>query len=255
MKLIVAGAQIPVTCDIQENLQAINRAMDYAVSEKADILITPEVSLIGYTHEFDPDAAEAGLKKVTQKALSSGIALALGTCFYENDNKCYNQLRFYDNDGTFLGFHTKNLTCGDHSDPPRGEINHFTVKPLRTFEYKGITIGGLICNDMWANPEVTPMDDPHLSQKLSKMGARIIFHAVNGGRNQGDYSRKVNRAYHETNLIMRAHAGKVWVVTADNSYPDDLHTASPGGVINPEGKWMVKTPESGEYCFVYKIEL
>ena len=53
-------------------------------------------------------------------------------------------------------------------DPPQGEINDYAIRPLRTFEIKGIRVGGLICNDMWANPQCTPMPDPHLSQKLSK---------------------------------------------------------------------------------------
>jgi len=105
-----------------------------------------------------------------------------------DDGKCYNQIRFYDSDGTFLGFHNKILRCGTMTDPSKGEINHFAARPLRTYQVKGITIGGLICNDMWANPQCTPMPDPHLSQKLSEMGARIIFQAINGGRNGSDWS-------------------------------------------------------------------
>ena len=41
MKTIrVAGAQIPITADIESNLAAINRAIDFAVAQKADILLT-----------------------------------------------------------------------------------------------------------------------------------------------------------------------------------------------------------------------
>ncbi|NQT01150.1 MAG: hypothetical protein HQ580_03945 [Planctomycetes bacterium] len=35
--------------------------------------------------------------------------------------------------------------------PTQGEINHYASRPLRTFQLKGITVGALICNDMWTN--------------------------------------------------------------------------------------------------------
>ena len=57
MELRVSGAQIPVTADIAANLSTIARALEFAASEEADILLTPEGSLSGYTHQFDIDAA------------------------------------------------------------------------------------------------------------------------------------------------------------------------------------------------------
>ena len=30
------------------------------------------------------------------------------------------------------------------------------------------------------------MPDPHLTQQLARMGARVVFHAVNGGRDGGE---------------------------------------------------------------------
>jgi len=32
------------------------------------------------------------------------VALALGTCFVEENASCYNQIRFYDSSGSYLGF-------------------------------------------------------------------------------------------------------------------------------------------------------
>ena len=40
--LRVATAQIPVTRDIDANVAAIERAMDKAIEQQADILLTPE---------------------------------------------------------------------------------------------------------------------------------------------------------------------------------------------------------------------
>ncbi|MBE0699609.1 MAG: hypothetical protein IH586_22010, partial [Anaerolineaceae bacterium] len=63
--LRVAGAQIPVTEDITKNIAALLRAIDFARDVNADILLTPEGSLSGYTPLFDPQAVQDGLATVT----------------------------------------------------------------------------------------------------------------------------------------------------------------------------------------------
>ncbi len=175
MKLTVALAQIPGTDNIGENLKTILEAIRFAAQNKADILLTPEGSLSGYTHEFDVPEMENALRVVGNAAAEAGVGLALGTCKYEADEKCYNELRFYLPDGTFLGCHTKTLLCGTMDEPSVGEINHFSVQPLRVFDFNGIPVGGLICNDMWANPSCTSQVDPNLTHQLSKMGREGHF--------------------------------------------------------------------------------
>ena len=207
--LNVATAQLPVTRDIDANAAAIHRALDTAIEAGADVLLTPEGSLSGYTPEFDQGKVEVELAKILERARTAKLALALGTCFVEpDDGQVYNEIRFYDKQGQLLGFHTKTLLCSSLSDPPRGEIEHYGTRSLRTFELEGIRVGGLICNDMWGNPQCTSMPDPHLSQQLSEKGAQVLFVAINGGRNGGDWSREVYWHYHETNMRMRASAGK-----------------------------------------------
>ena len=78
------------------------------------------------------------------------------------------------------------------------------------------------------------MPDPHLLQQLSRMGAKVVFHAVNGGRDGGETSR-VAWWYHESNLRLRAMAGKLWIVTVDSCEPVTLPCSAPSGVINPRG--------------------
>ncbi len=259
MKLRIAGAQIHVTRNVQTNLQSINRAIDFASEAGADILLTPEGSLSGYTHLFDVKAVKDTLLQVTNRARQAGLGLALGTCFVEADGECYNQIRFYRADGEYLGFHSKTLTCGSLEDPPQGEINVYHIAPLRTFDYGGILIGGLICNDMWANPECTPVPDSHLSQQLANKGAKIIFHAVNGGRDGSEWSR-VAWQYHESNLRMRARAGHIWIVTVDSAGADvprhspGIPCSAPSGVVAPDGSWVCKTEPIGEQFFVYTVE-
>ncbi len=156
--LRVATAQIPVSQDINTNVKTICRAIEIASQERAEILLTPEGSLSGYTPKFDQAELEEALESVVAKAKAADLALALGTCFTEpSDGKCYNQVRFYDESGKLLGFHAKTLLCGTLTEPSKGEINHYSTRPLCTFQIKGITVGALICNDMWANPQCTPM--------------------------------------------------------------------------------------------------
>ncbi len=253
MSLTVAGYQMAVTQDVDCNVQKLISAIERAAGKGADILLTPEGSLSGYTPTFDVATVEAALHTVTQAAVDHRIGLALGTCFVEKDGNCYNQVRFYRSDGTFIGFHSKILRCGSLDDPPKGEINDYTATDLRTFDLSGLEAGSLICNDLWANPCCTPVPDPHLTQQLSNMGARIVFHAVNGGRNGGEGS-KVAWQYHESNLRMRVRAGGLWLVTVDSAEPITIPCSSPSGVIDPEGRWACQTDDTGEALFVHRID-
>lgn len=254
MRRHVAGAQLPVTDDVARNVEGIERGVAYAERTGAEILLTPEGSLSGYGPDFDRVSVADGLAHVVARARQAGVGLALGTCFEEPDGECYNQVRFYNREGRYLGFHSKQLRCGTLTDPPKGEINHYAASPLRTFALGELTIGGLICNDLWANPGCTPMDDPHLTQSLAQMGARVIFHAVNGGRNGGAWSA-VAWQYHEANLRMRAHAGRLWIVTVDSSFPTTLRCSAPSGVLAPDGNWVCRASEQGERMFDCVIEV
>ena len=92
-------------------------------------------------------------------------------------------------------------------------------------------------------------------QRLSDAGAQVIFVAINGGRDGGDWSKQVYWHYHETNMRMRAKAGKVWVVSADNCFPMDIPCSAPSGVLTPNGDWAAKANDEGEQVVVHTIEL
>jgi len=254
MRLRVAGAQIPVTRDIDANEAAILRAIDMAAEQGADILLTPEGSVSGYTHVFDQRATHAATERIVARARAADLALALGTCWIEQDGRCHNTLRFHSKTGAYLGCHDKTLRCGTMAEPTRGEIEHYACRPLRTFDLDGITVGGLICNDLWANPACTPMPDPHLTWQLADRGARVVFHAVNGGRGD-DGLDPVHAAFHESNLRLRARAHGLWIVTVDNADPVDRPPSSPGGVVAPDGTWATRCPAVGEHVFVHTIDL
>ena len=264
-RLRVAGAQIHITTDINANVAAITRAIEFAQREKAEVLVTPEGSLSGYTPEFDAKATQHALGIVLARAKAAGIALVLGTCFESSDGRRYNAQQFYTGAGDYLGFHAKILLCRRMSDPEaKSEIDGFQTRPLRTFNLAGRTVGGLICNDYWANPEWTPMDDPHLAQRLGEMGARLIFVSANTGRSRAGEAQQLSRAFHESNIRMRARAAKSWVVVVNAGEPAGykgetgdagprlLH--APSGVVRPDGSWAHTVPALDEQFFAYSIE-
>jgi predicted amidohydrolase len=251
----VAGIQMVVTRDVERNVAALSKAIREASSAGAEILLTPEGALSGYTPEFDPDIVEKALAQVTALAKAQRLGLALGTCFRESDGLTYNQLRFYAPDGEYLGYHSKILCCGSLGDSPEGEICDYATTELKVFSFGGVAIGGLICNDMWANPACTPGHDTFLSRQLAKMGAQVIFHAVNGGRDDSPWSKEVVWSFHESNLRMRAAAAKTWIVTVDNCGPTTSLCSAPSGVLNPQGEWVCRTKNRGEQLFVHTIEL
>jgi len=250
----IALAQMAVVSDVSENVETLHRAVRFAVDQRADVLLTPEGSLSGYTHEFDTQSVKAGLAEVTTQAREGNLALALGTCFVEEDGNCYNQIRFYESSGTYLGFHSKTLCCGTLETPSRGEIEHYAVAPLRTYELSDVRVGGLICNDLWANPCCTPMSDPHLTHRLKQLGARVIFHAVNGGRSSDPWS-EVNWQFHESNLRMRARAASMYIATVDNCFPADVPCSSPSGLVGPQGEWLGRCLERGEQFLCCDVPL
>jgi predicted amidohydrolase len=251
----VTLAQISVdNRSIEANLLRIKETIRQAADEKSDILLTPEGSLSGYTHQFDTTAAKNALAEVTAYAAEHKLGLALGTCMVEDDGHCYNQLRFYEKDGTYLGCHTKTLRCGQ-GDPVQGEVNHYAVLPLRVFTFQGITISGLICNDMWANPSCTPMEDTHLARQLARMGAKVIFHAVNGGRDASDFSQGLIRTFHEVHVLMLANAHKLTICTVDNAFPEDIGVSSVGGVADKNGTWLHRLPVTGRQVATFELTI
>ncbi|MHB9032682.1 MAG: hypothetical protein ACYC6L_06505, partial [Anaerolineae bacterium] len=102
------------------------------------------------------------------------------------------QVRIYDAEGRFVGAHAKMVpTSGDRQFCEPGT-------QLRTCTLEGITFGCLICNDLWVTPGCGPYPDPRLTYQLGKLGAQLVFHAINSGAAQ-EYL-----PYHESNLALRA---------------------------------------------------
>jgi len=80
--MIVSGKKISVSNDITVNKEKVISAIQQAGVEKADILLTPEGCLSGYTHQFNQKDLTPALNEVLQEAKNNSVGLALGTCYY-----------------------------------------------------------------------------------------------------------------------------------------------------------------------------
>jgi predicted amidohydrolase len=245
-----------VSDDVDRNVPTVMRAIAYAAGVGADILLTPEGSVSGYHSNFEPSRVRDAVRAVVDAAAAAHLALALGTCYEEDDGRRYDELRFYDGSGRLIGFHAKILLCKDVRAPHLpAELDRFATKPLTAFAFDGVVAGGLVCNDLWANPAATVMHDPHLTQELASLGAGLIFHAVNAGQARGDDLR-LHRAFHESNLRLRARAAGVWIATADAADPGGLAgSRSPTGILDPAGRWVVKAAPRGEAFVSAQVEV
>jgi predicted amidohydrolase len=74
-----------VTIDVEVNEAALLDAVERAAAAGAEILLTPEGSLSGYTADFDHNEVAAALARVTEAARRRQLGLALGTCLIEAD--------------------------------------------------------------------------------------------------------------------------------------------------------------------------
>jgi len=248
-KLRVSGVQMTVTKDVAANEARIVRAIEQAAGDEADFLLTPEGSLSGYWAGFDRAEVAEATDRLVAHARAAGVGLALGTCYKElkrDQERCYNQVRIYTPAGELLGWHAKILRCTSLDHPGTGEMTDYVEGELRTFQHGGVTFGALICNDLWATPGYTTMPNPYLPWQLRRMGAQLILHAVNSGRDLR------NRPFHESSVALWCQALGMHVVEVNASRGDDPVNAR-SGVVGPDGEWVVMAAETGEAQFTCDI--
>ena len=127
-------------------------------------------------------------------------------------------------------------------------MRDYVAGTLRTFSWRGVCFGALICNDLWATPGYTTTPNPYLAWRLRQMGAQVIFHAVNSGFAQ------FYRPYHEMNQALWAGVLGIPIVAANAS-----HEGKPvncrSGVIGPNGERKSEAPDIGEQFFSYELSL
>ncbi|MGB7380310.1 MAG: NAD+ synthase [Rivularia sp. (in: cyanobacteria)] len=160
MKITIAQIN-PIIGDIPGNTQKIIAAANKAVADKADLLLTPELSLCGYPPRdllLKPDFMQAMSIALQQlaKDLPANIAVLVGTA--EENTKAdtiggkplYNSIALLVEGKVKQIFHKRLLPTYDVFDEhryfePGLEANYFTLNNVK--------IGVTICEDLWNDEE------------------------------------------------------------------------------------------------------
>ena len=166
-RLQIAFAQLNQTMgDLRGNADAMLTAR--AKQPQADLIVTCELSLIGYPPEdlvLKPSlvrAADAELERMAQATADGGPAMLVGSVLLE-DGKLYNAMALLDG-GEIVAWTRK------HELPNYGVFDEkrvFAAGPLPgPLPFRGVRLGVPICEDIWF---------PDVCECLAETGAEILI--------------------------------------------------------------------------------
>lgn len=155
MHLTIALAQLnPTVGDIEGNLAQIRKARGEAAAAGADLVVLPELAIVGYPPEdlvLRPSVVDACRSAVDCLVRESGSGPAIiATTPWKQDGKVYNAAVVIDRSAITARF--------KHDLPNYGVFDEkrvFAPGPLpQPVEFRGTKIGVPVCEDIWT-PEVT----------------------------------------------------------------------------------------------------
>jgi predicted amidohydrolase len=260
----LAGAQIPCTDNLKENIKHIKNAIKWAGDNNVDYLLTPEGSLSGYFPGWDEykertiDDIYTAERELVDYAVQNKVGLCLGTMWGETDDtfpqgyRKENQIRFYSNTGKLLGTSNKMYVLPSYDQTVVSE--DVSVIDMH-HSPQNFWATGLVCNDFWGGPLKNQISLPIYAAE--QKNTQVIFHATNGFRGELPVYDEITDAWHEGNLRMISFAIGIPIVTVDNAckmngIEGDYEgkTSSTSGILL-NGEWKVKAPRNGIHYFYY----
>ena len=174
MALQIAIAQINASVgDLAANAQKIHQAAATAVEKGADLLLTPELSLVGYPPEdllLRPSflrRSQQVLDELVGKSQELPSLTYLVGCPREIDGRVYNAALIFKN-GSVLGHYAK-LELPNYAVFDEQRYFQPDGAPF-VFEIKGVRLGVNICEDVWF-PRAAAMAKAEGAQALLVMNA------------------------------------------------------------------------------------
>ena len=168
MPLTIACAQVnPTVGDVRGNAALIRRIRDEAAAQHADLVVFPELVLVGYPPEdlvLRPalvEAARSALGELQRESAGGGPGLAVGLP-WKGENGVHNAVALVADGNAELRF--------KHELPNYGVFDEkrvFTAGPLpEPVDFRGVRIGLPICEDIWF---------PSVSRHLAARGAQLLL--------------------------------------------------------------------------------
>ena len=185
-RLTIALAQLNASVgDLAGNADAILAAR--ALVPAADLLVTPELSIVGYPPEdlvLKPalvEAAKVQVERLAQATADGGSALLVGAPWAE-EGKLYNAMLLLDG-GRIAGITRK------HDLPNYGTFDEkrlFSAGPLPgPMNLRGVRIGVPVCEDIWT---------PDVCECLAETGAELLIVPNGSPFEVGKDDRRLNLA-------------------------------------------------------------
>jgi predicted amidohydrolase len=249
-EIVVGGCRIPVTHNVADNLAEIKKAINWAAENNVDIMSTPECALSGYmwrpANQKDPRVAEINnaIKELQRYSVEKRVDLILGTAWYNAKNEWTNLQAFIIN-GECKHTHRKVVLFEKES------VYYVKGSGSAVFDYKGLKIAGMICNDFWASPAIFGGQSGDLLKGLHDQCVNVVFLSANVPKTPGPNNIFYN--WHK-NFIEMFSASNVWnTVVCDTSNNTDGTSYNgdscvPCGVCDYATEWVM-APEKGTAYF------
>jgi len=174
------------------NGRAIEAAYGAAIELGAELVLTPELAVVGYLAE--DRLWEGSLRRrvsaesMRLASLSGSVPLIMGTCSPAPSGRLWNELWWCQDGAVRTVVHKRILPMYDVFDESRYFEADLAEQPLVDFQDE--RIGLSICEDLWANPEFCPGPikypiDPIAD--LAGLGATLILNASASPGHLGSY--------------------------------------------------------------------
>ncbi|MEO5739304.1 MAG: NAD(+) synthase, partial [Vicinamibacterales bacterium] len=198
MQLTIALAQInPTVGDIDGNLERIRRARDEAAACGADLVVLPELALIGYPPEdlvLRPsvvDACHAAIDALIRESHNAPALIA--TTPWRENGGVYNAAIVIDKGTTERRFKSDLPNYGVFD-----EKRVFSPGPMpEPVNFRGIAIGVPVCEDIWT---------PGVTAHLARAGAEFFLVPNGSPFETGKFPTRIELARARTRETNRALA-------------------------------------------------
>lgn len=194
----IALAQLnPTVGDIKNNCEKILKYIDAAKRQNADLIVFPEMSVIGYPPKdllYNPDFLDTNYKYLNEIILpnSDGIGIILGTVT-RDDKRDYilhnSALLIYDS--KILGKVDKTLLPNYDVFDERRYFEPSTSR--KCFDFKGLRLAVNICEDIWNDKDFwdRPRYDIDVVEEQYKLNPDIFINISASPYNLGKHKLRV----------------------------------------------------------------